>query len=95
MPLPIHTRMCHVPKCTGWHLSVPGRSGNAVDIHIITLIQCTSINKVPLDAVIEGLPEGGKLRRFGVLMASLKPQVGYPMPVLWISTESDEREWLL
>jgi hypothetical protein len=66
-------------------MPVPTRAGAIIDLHIITLYDCTAVNGLPLDLLVEGrATNDAPLKRFGVLFADASPEDKYPLPVLWM-----------
>ena len=67
------------------YLPIPTRSGSTQELQIKLLIECSRVNGLPLDLVIEGrVSKRAPPKRFGVIFSDSEPAADYPLPVLWI-----------
>ena len=67
-------------------IPVPTKTGVIVDVWIAALYETTSVNGLPLDALVEGQTTKDKpLTRFGVVFSSQPPDWdAYSIPILWV-----------
>ena len=77
-------------------IPVPSKAGGIVDVQIAALYETTTMNGLPLDALIEGRTTKDKpLAQFGVVFSSRPPEWdAYGIPVLWIDdTQANVGRW--
>ncbi|MEO0438223.1 MAG: hypothetical protein AAF098_15090 [Pseudomonadota bacterium] len=67
-------------------ISVPSKNHPVLEIIVFHWYDCSAIDGLPLDALIEGAPtRNEEAKRFGILWSDVKPD-DYPIPVLWVSS---------
>jgi hypothetical protein len=77
-------------------MSVPAADGRIIDIWLVALYECTKVNGLPLDVLIEARKtRADPVKRFGVLFGETQPDwARYSVPVLWLREgEPDAGRW--
>ncbi len=71
-------------------MSVPTAAETLVDIWIVALYECTAVNGLPLDLLVEARRSRQEpVKRFGVLFCGNPPDWHrYPIPVLWLQEDA-------
>ncbi len=72
-------------------MAVPTATDAIADVLIVRLFECTAVNGLPLDALIEAqVAINAPVKRFGVVFSAGPPDwPQYGMPVLWICDSDD------
>ena len=71
-------------------IGVPSKKRGVIDLLIVSLYETTSVNGMPLDALIEAqVAINVPTKQFGVLFGDTPPDWPRykPLPVLWVSGE--------
>ena len=70
-------------------MPVPTKACHNLDVRIVVLYECTQVNNLPLDTLIEAqITEDKNPVQFGVIFSSSPPDWGaYGIPVLWIDDQ--------
>lgn len=81
---------------SGGRISVPTDDGDSLELVITRLFECTAVNGLPLDLLIEArATHRAPPKRFGVVLAMTRPVDSYDIPVLWVSPGADDSpSWL-
>jgi hypothetical protein len=76
-------------------MAVPTARGTIADVLIVRLFETTAVNRLPLDALIEGQTAiNAPVKRFGVLFGPIPPDwPAYGLPVLWICDSDVAGRW--
>ena len=77
-------------------MSVTTAGGDIIDIWIVALYECSAVNGLPLDLLIEARKtRADPVKRFGVFFSDVAPEwTRYPVPVLWLREgEPDAGRW--
>ncbi|MEM1154805.1 MAG: hypothetical protein AAGI44_11750 [Pseudomonadota bacterium] len=73
-------------------IDIPSKNGRAMQMQILRLYECMSVNGLPLDVLVVGrASKRAPTREFGVLFSQFKPEEQYPIEVFWAQlVEADE-----
>ena len=89
--LPLHHQPVTPEECRAtWksrgRIPVPTRKGRIMDMAIERLYECSSVNGLPLDLLLDArASKRAPLKTFGVIFSDRQPVEDYPIPVLWVN----------
>ena len=74
-------------------IPVPTSTGGVLSMKIERLFECSAVNGLALDLLIDArASKRAPLRQFGVVFSTHLPEGDYPLPTLWLN--AGEGRWL-
>ncbi|MEM6582938.1 MAG: hypothetical protein AAF699_16780 [Pseudomonadota bacterium] len=65
-------------------IDIPSKNGRTMQMQILRLYECRSVNGLPLDVLVAGrASKRAPTRKFGVIFSQSKPEQQYPIDVYW------------
>ncbi len=92
-PWPRSRQACLAEWQAGGKIPVPIRKGGVLNMRLERLFECTAVNGLPLDLLIEArASKRAPPKRFGVIFSAHRPGNDYPLPILWL--DNGQGTWL-
>lgn len=84
-PWPGSRQACLAQWQVGGTIPVLTRVGGILNMRLQRLYECTAVNGLPLDLLIEArASKRAPPKQFGVIFSEQHPGNDYPLPILWL-----------